>query len=163
MKEVNCDITFIASIEDILGNCDNKIDYVNLKKTVISYVKKWLVLFNKTYGYDLQFVKYLGTNVVTVSINKQDVKSLFKVIHTEEYKEANKLLFRIWKNTEDDPIIYPKDRRYKRHKWHFKLAIAMLSDSKKMIKKSKEIKINVSNSLSVRGIGFYLDYKNNKI
>ena len=39
MKEVNCDITFIASIEDILGNCDNKIDYVNLKKTVISYVK----------------------------------------------------------------------------------------------------------------------------
>jgi hypothetical protein len=153
MKQFIYDIQFTSypySLMDyILKDYNPKSDYVNIKKTMISYVKKWLVLFNKTHGYDLQFVKYLGDGIVTVAINKQDVKSLFKIIHSEKYREVNAYMLDIhapWKKE----IAYPKDRRYRRYKWHFEMAIAMLIGSKKMIKKSEKISVDVSQDLSIQ-------------
>jgi len=158
MKQFIHDIRFTYNSnrirESILKDYDKEVDYVNIKKTMISYLKKWLVLFNKTHGYDFQFVKYIGNGKMTVAINKQDVKSLFKLIHSEEYTVANQRKLNIYKDYELDEIIYPKDRRYKRYKWHFKLAIAMLVESKKMVKKSKKISFDVSHDLSIKYINY---------
>jgi len=154
MKQFLHDIRFTYNSnrirESILKDYDIEGDYVNIKKTMISYLKKWLVLFNKTHGYDFQFVKYIGYGEMTVAINKQDVKSLFKLIHSEEYTVANQRKLNLYKAYELDEIIYPKDRRYRRYKWHFELAIAMLVESKKMVKKSKKISFDVSHDLSVK-------------
>ena len=137
-------------IKSTLKYYDTESDYVNIKKTMISYVKKWIVLFNKTHGYDFQFVKYLGDGEITVAINKHDVKSLFKLIHSEKYRATNERKLNIYKNNELDKIIYPKDRRYKRYKWPLNLAIGMLVRSKKIIKKSKKISLDISQDLSVK-------------